>query len=452
MANYHTNLLVIAASERDMVKVLKLNVRNFLACAGKTRFALQGLEQYESAPALFGQLEGYFDGFYEVAFSGAASQDLREGADIQPSGESAQTKLNRYGGAFVLSLQYDGTSESNAADVDDFFSLLETGSYGVARFAAGEVSGYESVSVFNGMHPGGEPLELEKYARICGDVDAGVLEADARRLIEVPRESINDLAELAYAVAVCRWPEYESAQYDVCFRVFHDYQGSDNADDFDEWYQERFPQEIDYEEEYERRWSESSESWSAAEKSFFSMLPSFPIESGRIDWITPAAADLKLVGECLAEMVMRLPIHAMLDCDNYEVNQRAIASALAGDEVRITSSWSCSNFDEPVGLAVESLDGVEFGHLGGGELWSKTDSRAPMKNMLCALACLLPYLTARIDKVMPIALRSGCAQCSIFIVRIELGGGLHERIEEGVRALLSQPCADRGRSSSVKRR
>lgn len=238
----------------------------------------------------------------------------------------------------------------------------------------------------------------------------------------------------------------------MCFRVFHDYQGSDNADDFDEWYQERFPQEIDYEEEYERRWSESSESWSAAEKLIFSMLPSFPIESGRIDWITPAAADLKLVGECLAEMVMRLPIHAMLDCDNYEVNQRAIASALAGDEVRITSSWSCSNFDEPVGLAVESLDGVEFGHLGGGELWSKTDSRAPMKNMLCALACLLPYLTARIDKVMPIALRSGCAQCSIFIVRIELGGGLHERIEEGVRALLSQPCADRGRSSSVKRR
>ena len=52
---------------------------------------------------------------------------------------------------------------------------------------------------------------------------------------------------------------------------------------------------------------------------------------------------------------------------------------------------------------------------------------------------------------MPIALRSGHARHSIFIVRIELADGAYERIEEDALALLARRCSERNSRSSVKR-
>lgn len=170
----------------------------------------------------------------------------------------------------------------------------------------------------------------------------------------------------------------------------------------------------------------------------------------RIDWIAPKEADMKRAVQRFADMVRRLPMHAMLDYEGHGVNQDAIASALAGDEVLIASAWNDSNPGAPVDLVVESLNGVEFGHLRDSDLWSEDDSCMSAGDMLASVACLLPHLTARVDKVVPIALRHARAQHSIFIVRIELRDGSYERIEEDARALLAQPWDKRDSRSSVK--
>ena len=59
MANYHANLFVVAAAERDMLNVLKLCARNLSACSDMTHFILQNYEQYESPIALYRQLEAF---------------------------------------------------------------------------------------------------------------------------------------------------------------------------------------------------------------------------------------------------------------------------------------------------------------------------------------------------------------------------------------------------------
>lgn len=504
MANFHTNLLVVAASERDMLKVLRLGARNVLACADNTCLSLRNFEHYENAAALYRQLEGYLEGWYAYALSGASETTvqtaggadarglpeksavtwganelgraaiadgmgglashlggLAEGPNVKirvsmaptarPLSDAADVRLDEYAGLLVLSMAYSTAWEPNSGDVDAFFELLETGDYGATFLDADEGDGYSEVSAFCGLHHGGRGLKDLDAPRANGLVDALELRRDAERYARVDREGIHDLAELAYAVAVCRWPEYESAQHARCCDEYYEHHDGDEEGDFELWYEKNYPQEIDYEAEYEENWRGGSGDGSLCSGAPFEGRSGSSLGSGRIDWIAPTEADLRRVGACLADMVRRLPIHAMLDDETHEVNQSAIASALAGDEVLITSTWSSSNPDVPVDLRVKGTDGVEFGYLGGGDLWSKIDLRVPTGDLLATIACLLPHLAARVDKAVPIALRSGHARHSIFIVRIELRDGSYERIEEDARALLSRPCDKRDGCSSVKR-
>lgn len=56
-----------------MLKALGLGARNLLACADNTRFSLRSFEDYENAAALYRQLEGYLEGWYACALSGASA-------------------------------------------------------------------------------------------------------------------------------------------------------------------------------------------------------------------------------------------------------------------------------------------------------------------------------------------------------------------------------------------
>lgn len=504
MPNYHANLIVVAASERDMLNVLGLCARNLLACSDRTDFSLLNFEQYESAIALYDQLEGYLEGCYAYALSGvfgARGQDagdpgaqvppgtgtvtwgvnelgraaLNDVADVltaccggvtgrpdvetsvsvaptaRPLSDSADVRLDEYAGSLVLSMTYSTAWEPNSGDVDAFFELLEDGNYGVAFLDADEGDGYSEVSAFSGLHHGGRALKGLASPRADGPVGALELKKDAERYARVDREGIDDLAELAFAVAVCRWPKYESAQYASCLDEYYERLDAEEEDDFEGWYEKNYPQEIDFEEAYERSHRGRPRSGAARPMAPEVVPPESSTGPGRIDWIAPKEADMKRAVQRLADMVRRLPVHAMLDYEGHEVNQDAISSALAGDEVLVASAWNDSNPDAPVDLVVESLDGVEFGHLGDSDLWSRTDSSVPTGDMLAAVACLLPHLTARVDKVVPIALRHARAQHSIFIVRIELRDGSYERIEEDARALLARPCGGRDGHSSIKR-
>lgn len=511
MANFHTNLFVVAANEQDMLKVLKLSARNFAACADTTQFSLENFEQYGSAPALYRQLKEYFEGWYEYALSGVSGGtatgavtwgvnelgrealsggserlasyfgNLTGNPDIEisvvnaptarPLSDSADVRLDEYAGTFVLSLGYSTAWEPNSGDVDAFFKLLEAGDYGVAFLDADEGDSYLEVSTFNGLHHGGRTLRDLDSSQKDECRNAGDLEEDAKKYVLIDREDIHDLVELAYSVAVCRWPEYESSRYSSLMDEYYNNLDEGEEDNFDEWYEENYSEDINYEEEYEEcrlgrqgtgtKFNDPLESGSLTILSARSSeQSSSPLEAKRINWIAPKEADLRRIAACLAEVVLRLPVHAMLDDESHEVNQDAIASALAGDEVRITSVWNKSRSVAPVDLMVEGLDGTLFGHLGGDEalgyrgaehLWSKIGPFERMANWSATIACLLPHLTVRVDKAMPIALRSGHAKHSIFIARIELADRAYERIEEDALALLSLPYGERSASSSVKR-
>lgn len=438
MANFHTNLVVIAADDCDMAGVLGLCARNLAACPERTRFSCPNLGRYESAAALFRLLAGHLEGCCEVALSGVAARDPEAGLgpEARPAGDSAAVRLDRYGAALVLSLRYETASGSGTEDLDGFFSLLDAGRYGVAALDADEADGYSTVSVLNGLHPGGGSLRGCGQARVDALVDAAALEEDARRLSGVARDGMADLAELAYAVAVCRWPEYESAQHATRMREYYDRLGEGEADAFDAWYQERFPQEIDYEQAYDRRCGAAAGGRPA----------------GRIDWASPEAADSPRALACLADAVALLPLHALLDYDHHEVNQEAIASVLAGDELVVTSVWGERGASPPVELVVSTPDGEELGHLGAaGELWSRFSWDLGTEDVVAAVACLLPHLTARADKVVPRDLKSRRTPHSTFIVRIDLAAGAHDRMGKEACALLALPCAKRGRSSVTVR-
>lgn len=495
MANFHTNLLVVAADEQNMLKLLKLCARNLLACVEETRFSLGNIDQYESVAALYRQLHGYLDAYYWIALSGASDttappgagevtwgvnesgrEALYGGADrlgssfgslvgnpnieisvsvaptARPLSDSASVRLDEYAGTFVFSMEYSTAWEPNSGDLDAFFALLEPGNYGTAFLDADEGDSYTGVARFCGLRHGGRGIKDVDDPGADDYVDATELQKDAKKYVQIKREDIHDLAELAYAVAVCRWSEYESAQASRAFNEYYDrLEDDDEEEDFNEWYEANYPQEINYEEEYVRAHHLDPDHDGAYVRTDIGELSNSPLEAREIDWVSPKEADLSRIGGCLAEMVQRFPVHAMLDDENHEINQDAIASALAGDEVRITSTWNDSGSGPLVELSVESLDGVKMGCLGGPELWSKIKPFELVTNLFPSVACLLPHLTARVDKVMPIALRSGHARHSIFIVRIELADGAYERIEEDALALLARRCSERNSRSSVKR-
>lgn len=504
MANYHTNLFVVAASERDMLKVLRLCARNLLAYADETRLALEDLEGCETSAEFYNQLRGKLEGYYTYALSGASrvlAHDgdgqgegarpstgavtwgvnefsravLFGGADriaehygelagipsseirvetaptARPLSDAAESRFDEYAGTFVLSMTYSTAWEPNSGDIDAFFSLLEPGDYGVAFLDADEGDAYTLVSAFSGLHHGGCGLKDIASPSVDEDRDARDLQKDVEKCVQVRREDIHDLAELAYAVAVCRWPEYESAQHSYCADDYYEHCQDGEEGNFERWYEENFPDYINYEEEYEKLYPGEAKDGSIDLLAKGGRLSASSIEAKRIDWISPSKGDLAQIGRCLAHMVRLLPIHVMLDDVNHAVNQDAIASALAGDEVVITSTWRDSRSRAPVELAITTPDGVEYGRLGNGQLWSMTDSVGEMVNSSATIACLLPHLSARVDKVMPIALRSGHARHSIFIVRIELADGAYERIEEDALALLARRCSERNSRSSVKR-
>lgn len=502
MANYHTNLFVVAASERDMLKVLRLCARNLLAYADETKLALEDLEGCESSAELYNQLRGSLEGWYYYALSGASAApahdadgpDADQGAGAvtwgvnvssrayladgddrianylsnllgvpsseihvstaptaRPLSDAAESRFDEYAGTFVLSMTYSTAWEPNSEDIDAFFTLLEPGDYGVAFLDADEGDAYTLVSAFSGLHHGGCGLKDIASPSVDEDRDARDLQKDVEKCVQVRREDIHDLAELAYAVAVCRWPEYESAQHSYCADDYYEHCQDGEEGNFERWYEENFPDYINYEEEYEKLYPGEAKDGSIDLLAKGGRLSASSIEAKRVDWISPSKGDLAQIGRCLAYMVRLLPIHVMLDDENHPVNQDAIASALAGDEVVITSTWLDSRSRAPVELAITTPDGVEYGRLGNGHLWSMTDSGGEMVNSSATIACLLPHLSARVDKVMPIALRSGSARHSIFIVRIELRDGSCDRIEEDARALLALPCGERDGRSSVKR-
>lgn len=82
----------------------------------------------------------------------------------------------------------------NAEDIDVFFMGLPQGEYGVAFYDADEYDGYESISVFSGLHHGCATLHAAE-----GDCESGTIEMD---VLKARRDNYFEIEEVAHAAVV----------------------------------------------------------------------------------------------------------------------------------------------------------------------------------------------------------------------------------------------------------
>lgn len=195
MANYHTNDLAIAADAENMKKVLLNFAANLAANSEETGFDFHDILGLRSAEGMYQAIESALTCYYWLAFSGApVDEDLSSDNSlgwesstssasgyasqvealervfssrfqdagfkfgVRPSGrpmsEEASVELSRYGDRWVIQLYYSTAWEPNSSDIDSFFLGLPEGEYGVAFLDADEYDGYETISVFSGVHHG----------------------------------------------------------------------------------------------------------------------------------------------------------------------------------------------------------------------------------------------------------------------------------------------------------
>lgn len=195
MANFHTNQLVVVANNKDMLQVLNAVGRNFEVRAKEIGYEVD-LEGVDWAGDAFELLHSHMDEDYQYIFTPnpigseewAAQHAGYEGAEMEkhseyaalgglaallggsfdvgfsvaPSGRPLSGTANVWMHALddqcYLGVEYSTASESNIADIDDFFEGLPNGTYAFAFLESDEGDGHQEVSLLAGIAHGQESL------------------------------------------------------------------------------------------------------------------------------------------------------------------------------------------------------------------------------------------------------------------------------------------------------
>lgn len=377
MPNFYTNYLVIAAEEHDMCHVVDLLGHNVAASGVDEGFASEcptseyGLRgSYRAASSAIESCYMYALNPVDPLGSGPMrTVQLGDSGIVSMSfathgrGMSDQASLNltRYGELWTLTLQYDTAWVANQQDIDAFFSALPPGSYGVALYGADEGDGYDSVSTFCGLHPGGMPLNGAHP--VLADTYREMAELREERKAEsgLALDQIGDAARLAQVCATRYWPEYNT------------------------WNEDTGEYEED---EYFSPWSSGGEtvnSWSYG-----------------VNWLKPAKGDLKQIDKLLVGGLVGMPWMHRLDRGFTPEGNDAAEALLPGDELLVRATWSTENGTPEI--AVMALDGTQVGGLG---MWDvQLGYGANPSDGIHVLSCLLPYLRASVWDLVPGSLRN----------------------------------------------
>lgn len=231
MANYHEDLLIIAAKEADMKKVLTRFAMNLSADDEIGELVdLDSIAKVEDIRELYRQVGCDVENWYGSAFSGApVLEEVAEKFKPRPDGEwgegrpmseEASTALKRYGENWVLAVWYSTAWRPNYHDLDLFFMGLPAGDYGVALLDADEDDQCKSVSAFSGLFHGCAPMLVE-CGELCDDdwwgdecIYGEAMLQLRREWADVSKPDIANLAELAQVAAVYHWGSFEWCEYD----------------------------------------------------------------------------------------------------------------------------------------------------------------------------------------------------------------------------------------------
>lgn len=211
MANFHSNVLAISASEQDMCKVLWRIAENLNENSGTTEFDISGMESTESARDLYRDVVRTIGSHYWLCFC--------ESSSVSPLSDSAAVGMIPTSLGYTLFISYSTAWESNDEDISAFFRSLPAGNYGVTLLDADEEDWYETINMFCGLHRGGKYLRNAKTV-LEDDMyeQADLLERHNATDWDAIRES-SDLALVSQHIALAQWNDW------------HDEEGEDIEDE-----------------------------------------------------------------------------------------------------------------------------------------------------------------------------------------------------------------------------
>lgn len=433
MANYHTNDLAIAADTENMKKVLLNFAANLAANSEETGFDFHDILGLRSAEGMYRVIESALTCYYWLAFSGvpvdedlssdnslgwesstsSASgyasqvealervfssrfQDAGFKFGVRPSGrpmsEEASVELSRYGDRWVIQLYYSTAWEPNSSDIDSFFLGLPEGEYGVAFLDADEYDGYETISVFSGVHHGRALLHDAAEEGEDDSIDSHELWELLKKGRAENRDEIDGLAHLAFNCAVSQWNDWGSWEEPY----------EDDYDDTDSWLEK--------------------------------------LNAPLFNWDNPNEDEFEKNSDYVIGVLSAFPFECEVTGAKYLGRNQNIEHCISGSEVCLKSDWNSPYF-KYAGIELFDKEGRSLGNVGG--------YRNPSEDKRAVFACLLPHIRATVVNVETQSSRGDWRKQAHLDVRLELDPIDLPAVLEEMRSLLKLDPEKRSLSSAV---
>lgn len=433
MANYHTNDLAIAADTENMKKVLLNFAANLAANSEETGLDFHDILGLRSAEGMYQAIESALTCYYWLAFSGApVDEDLSsdnslgwesstssasgyasqvealervfssrfQDADfkfgVRPSGrpmsEEASVELSRYGDRWVIQLYYSTAWEPNSSDIDSFFLGLPEGEYGVAFLDADEYDGYETISVFSGVHHGRALLHDAAEEGEDDSIDSHELWELLKKGRAENRNEIDGLAHLAFNCAVSQWNDWGSWEEPY----------EDDYDDTDSWLEK--------------------------------------LNAPLFNWDNPNEDEFEKISDYVIGVLSAFPFECEVTGAKYLGRNQNIEHCISGSEVCLKSDWNSPYF-KYAGIELFDKEGRSLGNVGG--------YRNPSEDKRAVFACLLPHIRATVVNVETQSSRGDWRKQAHLDVRLELDPIDLPAVLEEMRSLLKLDPEKRSLSSAV---
>lgn len=433
MANYHTNDLAIAADTENMKKVLLNFAANLAANSEETGFDFHDILGLRSAEGMYQAIESALTCYYWLAFSGApVDEDLSSDNSlgwesstssasgyasqvealervfssrfqdaglkfgVRPSGrpmsEEASVELSRYGDRWVIQLYYSTAWEPNSSDIDSFFLGLPEGEYGVAFLDADEYDGYETISIFDGVHHGRALLHDAAEEGEDDSIDSHELWELLKKGRAENRDEIDGLAHLAFNCAVSQWNDWGS-----------------------------------WEEPYEDDYDDTD---SRLEK----------LNAPLFNWDNPNEDEFEKSSDYVIGVLSTFPFECEVTGAKYLGRNQNIEHCISGSEVCLKSDWNSPYF-KYAGIELFDKEGRSLGNVGG--YWN------PSEDKRAVFACLLPHIRATVVNVETQSSRGDWRKQAHLDVRLELDPIDLPAVLGEMRSLLKLDPEKRSLSSAV---
>ena len=201
MANFHDNVLSIAANENDMASVLRRMALNLDANRADTGFDAAHIESCEDVPSLYGKLYYTIDAFYMEALAATP-----QGRGMS---ETASVGMLKAGDVWLLSIRYATANDVNWDDLNQLFQNLPQGHYGVALIDGDEYDRYATINTFAAIHHGRAPLDSLSMLHEYDEVDITDLKVRSDEAAGVLMRSTDNYAEMAVTNAIFHWSEWQ---------------------------------------------------------------------------------------------------------------------------------------------------------------------------------------------------------------------------------------------------